>query len=66
MRNIVITQRLNSFVRIFVRTGFKVFSLIFGVYNIEFASPDYHLPEIDSVFYLNHGMMSAVKMCKLM
>ena len=51
MRNIVSNQRTNKFARICGSSGVKGFLSIFGVDNINLASPDDHFPKLDFVFY---------------
>ena len=61
MRNIVSTQTTNNCAGICGRFGVKVFISIFGVDNINLASPDDHFPNIDFVFYFEtwyHGHSS--------
>ena len=51
MRKIVITQRTNNCTGICRRAGVKGFLSILGVDNINLASLDDHLPNLDFVFY---------------
>ena len=52
MRNIISTQTTENCAGICGHFGVKVFISIFGVDNINLASPDDHFPKLDFVFSL--------------